>query len=325
VYDTTEAVRFIHAHESFIVLGHKEPDGDCVASQLALAALLRGLGKNAALHSVGPFDRPEISEFGGQFTSVVPEEGRSTKAVVIVDCSTPDRTGSLGAVVNGLPTLVIDHHSSGEKFGDAHMVDSHAPASTMLVLALFEAFGRTPDAETARLLLFGLCTDTGFFRHLGSGSQETYRSVARLVELGTSTADVYMAVYGGRELSSRKLLAEMLTRAENHSEGKIILTWHMIADRKRLDAHQRGEDELYRLLQTIKGNVVVALIKEEADGLFSVGLRSSPEVDVGKVAAAFGGGGHRQASGFDIRGTLESVKETVVKALTPLVGQARAR
>ena len=324
MYDSTEAVRFIRAHDSFLVLGHKEPDGDCVASQLALAALLRALGKKAALHSAGPFDRPEISELGAQFTSVVPAEDRSTKAVVIVDCSTPDRTGSLGAVVNGLPTLVIDHHSAGEKFGDARMVDPTAPSSTMLVLALFEAFGRTPDAETARLLLFGLCTDTGFFRHLGPGSEETFRSVARLVELGTSTADVYMAVYGGRELSSRKLLAEMLARAENHFDGRLILTWQTIADRQRLDAHQRGEDELYRLLQTIKGSVVVALIKEEGEGVFSVGLRSAPDVDVGKVAAGFGGGGHRQASGFDIQGTLESVKDAVIAALAPLIKQPPA-
>jgi len=319
VYDSAEAVSFIRAHDSFLVLGHKEPDGDCVASQLALAALLRALGKSAALHSAGPFDRPEISEFGAQFTSVVPAEDHSSKAVVIVDCSTPDRTGSLGAVVNGLPTLVIDHHSAGEKFGDARMVDPAAPSSTMLILALFEAFGRTPDVETARLLLFGLCTDTGFFRHLGSGSQDAYRSVARLVELGTSTADVYMLVYGRRELSSRKLLAEMLARAENLCEGKLILTWQTIADRQRLEAHQRGEDDLYRLLQTIKDNLVVALIKEEGEGVFSVGLRSAPGVDVGKVAAAFGGGGHRQASGFDIRGTLESVRAAVIEALTPLL------
>jgi len=318
VYDPTEAVYFIRAHDSFLVLGHKEPDGDCVASQLALAALLRALGKKADLHSAGPFDRPEISQFAAQFTSVVPAEDRSTKAVVITDCSTPDRTGSLGAVVNGLPTLVIDHHSAGEKFGDARLVDSSAPSTTMLVLALFEAFGCKPDAETARLLLFGLCTDTGFFRHLGPGSQDTYRSVARLVELGTSTAEVYMLVYGGRELSSRKLLAEMLARAENHSGGRIILTWQMIADRQRLGALQRGEDDLYRLLQTIKGNVAVVLIKEEGEGVFSVGLRSAPEVDVGKVAAGFGGGGHRQASGFDIRGTLESVKASVLEVLAPL-------
>ena len=319
MYDSAAAVRFIRSHSSFIVLGHKEPDGDCVASQLGMAALLRALGKQAALYSVGPFDRPEITAWGPRFRPSVPAAERSGRAVVIVDCSTPDRTGALGAEVDGLPTLVVDHHSAGEVFGDARMVDSSAPSATVLLLALFEALDVMPDTETANLLLFGLCTDTGFFRHLGRGSQDTFRAVAGLVERGTSTADVYMMVYGQRELASRRLLGELLLRSESHAEGRLLLTWQMIEDRERLGAHQRGEDDLYRLLQTVEGNLVVALIKEESPGVFSVGLRSAPALDVGTLARGFGGGGHRQASGFDIRGTLESVKKAVLDALRPLV------
>jgi phosphoesterase RecJ-like protein len=315
VYDTAEAVSFIRSHESFVVLGHKEPDGDCVASQIAAATLIRALGKEATLHSVGPFDRPEIAAFEPDFSATVPMERRSSTAVVILDCSTPDRTGPVGATVVGLPCLVIDHHSAGERYGDARMVDSSAPSTTILVLDLFEAMGVTPDTDTARLILFGLCTDTGFFRHLGTGSADTYRAIARLVERGTSTADVYMMVYGRRELASRKLLGQMLQRAESHWSDQLILTWQMIADREQLAAHQRGEDDLYRLLQTVKGNVVVALIKEEWKGAFSVGLRSTAAVNVGAIAASFGGGGHRQAAGFDIQGSLESVKKLVIEVL----------
>jgi phosphoesterase RecJ-like protein len=128
-----------------------------------------------------------------------------------------------------------------------------------------------------------------------------------------------MMVYGRRELASRKLLGEMLQRVESHWSDQLILTWQMIADREQLAAHQRGEDDLYRLLQMVKGNVVVALIKEEGMGVFSVGLRSTAAVDVGAVAASFGGGGHRQASGFDIRGSFESVKKVVIEALAPLI------
>jgi phosphoesterase RecJ-like protein len=324
VYDTAEAVRFITSHESFVVLGHKEPDGDCIASQIAVATLLRALGKEATLHSAGPFDRPEIGPFEPDFSATVPIERRTSTAVVILDCSTPDRTGPLGATVAGLPCLVIDHHSAGERFGDARMVDSSAPSTTVLVLDLFEAMGVTPDTDTARLILFGLCTDTGFFRHLGAGSAHIFRAIARLVERGTSTADVYMMMYGRRELASRKLLGEMLQRAESHRSDRLILTWQMIADRERLHAHQRGEDDLYRLLQTVKGNMVVVLIKEEGKGVFSVGLRSTSAVDVGAVAASFGGGGHRQASGFDIRGSLDSVKKAVMEALFPLIAEAQS-
>jgi bifunctional oligoribonuclease and PAP phosphatase NrnA len=319
MYDCREAVQFIGAHSSFLVLGHKEPDGDCVSSQISLATLLSALGKNATLHSVGPFDRPEISSFSALFTASIPEDRLSGAAAIIVDCSTPDRTGALGGRVEGLPCLVIDHHSAGETFGSARCVDSSAPSTTMLLLQLFEDMGVVPDAETARLLLFGLCTDTGFFRHLGQNSADTFSAVARLVARGTSTAEVYMLVYGRRELSSRKLLAEMLARVESHWDDRLLMTWQTASDRQRLAVAQRGEDDLYRLLQTIRGNVVVALVKEEADGVFSVGLRSNASQDVGAIAASFGGGGHRQASGFDITGTLDSVKKKVIDTFAPLL------
>jgi len=319
MYDCREAAQFIASHSSFLVLGHKEPDGDCIASQLTISALLEALGKTASLYSAGPFDRPEISSFNDLFSARIPDERRTGSAAIIVDCSTPDRTGPLGDRVKDLPCLVIDHHSSGEIFGNARFVEPSAPSATMLVLQLFEDMGVALNNEIGRLLLFGLCTDTGFFRHLGQNGADTFRAVARLVEKGTSTAEVYMMVYGKRALAGRKLLAEMLARVESHWDDRLLLTWQTIADRERLGEVQRGEDDLYRLLQTIKGNVVVALVKQETEGVFSVGLRSNSTQDVGVIAASFGGGGHRQAAGFDITGTLETVKKTLIDTLSPLL------
>jgi phosphoesterase RecJ-like protein len=319
--DTTGALDFIRAHSSFLVIGHKEPDGDCVASQIAVQRLLAELGKPCSLLSVGPFDRPEIARFSASFESAVTDEQLRGAAAIIVDCSTPDRTGALGARVAGLPCLVIDHHSAGEQFGTARFVDPDAPSTTMLVLRLFEDLRVAPDPECAKLLLFGLCTDTGFFRHLAENSAGTFEAVARLVSLGTSTSEVYMMVYGSRELPARKLLAEMLMRTESHWNDQLLLAWQTIADRDRLGVTQRGEDDLYRLLQTVRGNVVVALIKEERPGEFSVGLRSTTALDVGALAGSFGGGGHRQASGFDISGTLASVRRTLIETFGPLLAK----
>jgi phosphoesterase RecJ-like protein len=319
--DTTGAVGFIRAHSSFLVIGHKEPDGDCVASQIAVQRLLAALGKPCSLHSVGPFDRPEIAQFGASFESIIADEQRNGAAAIIVDCSTPDRTGALGTRVAGLPCLVIDHHSTGERFGTARFVDASAPSTTMLVFQLFQDLAVAPDPQCAMLLLFGLCTDTGFFRHLAENSAATFAAVAQLTSLGTSTAEVYMMVYGRRELPARKLLAEMLMRTESHRDDRLLLTWQTIADRDRLGVTQRGDDDLYRLLQTVRGNVVVALIKEERPGEFSVGLRSATSLNVGTVAGSFGGGGHRQASGFDISGTLASVRQALIDTLEPLLAK----
>jgi phosphoesterase RecJ-like protein len=120
-------------------------------------------------------------------------------------------------------------------------------------------------------------------------------------------------VFGRRDLSSRKLLATMLQRTESYWGEKVLLTWQLRRDREAAGGiYLRGEDELYRLLQTVKGNHVVILIKEEDDGLFSIGFRSNHSLDVGSIAQRFGGGGHRQAAGCDMQGTLESVKRTML-------------
>jgi phosphoesterase RecJ-like protein len=272
------------------------------------------------LLSAGPFDRPEIEDFAGRFADSV--EGIDLgpgAAAAIVDCSTPDRTGSLGQQLAHLPCLVIDHHSAGEEFGDVRCLDAAAPSTTTLVFALFESLGVPVDRDTSRLLLFGLCTDTGFFRHVGADGARTFRAVARLVEHGTSTAEVFMMVYGRRTLAGRKLLARTLERTESLADDALLVSWQTLADRAAVGAAHRGEDDLYRLLQTVKGTRVVAFLKEEQPGQWSVGLRSDPGIDVGAVAAGFGGGGHRQAAGFDIPGTLENVRAAVIAALLPLL------
>ena len=303
-----------------MVAGHKEPDGDCIASQLAVVRLAERLGTPALAVSAGPFDRPEIEDFAGRFQGTLAGADLGPgAAALIVDCSTPERTGSLGPGLSGLPCLIIDHHSSGEVFGDVRFVDPSAPSTTSLVLRIFESLGVPVDRDTARLLLFGLCTDTGFFRHLGPGSVEAFRVITRLVELGTTTAEVFQMVYGRRSLASRRLLARMLDRTESHAGDALLVSWQTMADREGLGVVHRGEEDLYRLLQTVKGNRVVAFLKEEEPGRWTVGLRSNPGIDVGVVALGFGGGGHRQAAGCDLPGTLESVRAAVVTALLPLL------
>ena len=318
--DAADVRRFIAGRRLLLVAGHKEPDGDCVASQLAMATLAMRLGTPTLLLSAGPFDRPEIEDFAGRFAPTAGDADLGPgAAALIVDCSTPDRTGDIAPALERLPCLVIDHHSSGKAFGDERFVDPSAPSTTMLVLSLYEAMGIEVDPDTARLLLFGLCTDTGFFRHVGTDGAETFRAVARLTERGTSTAEVFMLVYGRRSLGGRRLLARMIERTESLAGDALLVSWQTIADRGAAGAAQRGEDDLYRLLQTVKGNRVVAFLKEEAPGRWSVGLRSNSGIDVGVVAASFGGGGHRQAAGCDVAGTLESVKAAVLAALLPLL------
>ena len=233
-----------------------------------------------------------------------------------MDCSTEDRLGALGAAIGELPLLVIDHHAAGKPFGELRWVRPEAPSVTYMVQLLAESQGWKLSAEEAELALFGLCTDTGFFRHLGPSSAPVFRAAARLVEAGASPQVVFQRIHSGWNLARVGLLAEALRRAERIMGGRGLLTYWSLEDiRSSGKSYSRGSDDVYRLLQAVEGVEVIVFLREEAARRISVGLRSSGDTDVGDLARALGGGGHRNASGCTLSGTLAEARRTVLEEL----------
>jgi bifunctional oligoribonuclease and PAP phosphatase NrnA len=311
-----EVIDALSRHERFLIIGHEEPDGDCVGSQLALARFLSRLGKQTQLYSPGPFKRPEVLRYASRFAgSVAQKDTDGDTAVVVVDCSTLARIGSLAEAVDHLPSIVIDHHASGKPFGDTRYIEPSAPSVTYLIQRIIEAMGHAPDAEEAQLILFGLCTDTGFFRHLSRGSAPVFQSVARLVDAGADPNRAHFMMHGGRTLDSRILLGRLLARAVPHFDGKVITTYETYEDVQEIGPESRDSDALYQTLQVVSGCRVVALVRQETRDECTVGLRSNDELDVGTIARSFGGGGHPKAAGFRSRGSVDQVTRLVMEML----------
>jgi phosphoesterase RecJ-like protein len=327
-----ELLDFIKTGEKFLVAGHKEPDGDCVGSQLALCSALRRLGKEALPCSAGPFKRTEVAPYAGLF-SAAPQEGERTGArLIVVDCSAPSRTGDLAPLLEGLPTALIDHHSGGEYAADQAggkgaagpvYIDPEAPSVTLMILRLMDALGLEPVREEAELLFFGLCTDTGFFRYLDSSGAETFAAAARMVRAGASPKKTFQAINGGKSLDSRLLLGILLGRARAYYGGKLILSTEEYEDTQRFGLGGRDSDSLYQLLQSVEGVEAVAVIRQETPDNCTVGLRSRDRVDVGAAAARLGGGGHRNAAGLSIPGTIAGVKPQILEIFSSVFGDIR--
>jgi phosphoesterase RecJ-like protein len=277
----------------FLVFGHVEPDGDCVASQLALAGFLRRRGNYVEVFSAGPFDRPETAQFREHFRSEIrAADLQGYPVAVVLDCSTPERIGALAEGIEGLPTVVIDHHAAGRDFGSVRWVVPEAPSTSFLVQRLIESFPAKPTSEEAELLLFGLATDTGFFRHLEQGSAGVFAAVARLSEAGASPRSVYRRIHSGWRLNKVRLLARSLERARFELEERVLITW-----------------------QSVQGVEIVAFVQEEAPGSCAVGLRSNGDFDVGALAADLGGGGHKRAAGYSRKGTIAEVEAHLLAEL----------
>jgi phosphoesterase RecJ-like protein len=289
----------LRKRQRFLIFGHVEPDGDCLASQIVLAEFLRRKGKSAEVFSAGPFDRPETREFEPWFRRTLSAADLEGEPVaVVVDSSTVDRVGDLTAEIQRLPIIVIDHHASGRIFGNVRWIEPDAPATSFLVQLLIEAYPAAPTAREAELLLFGLATDTGFFRHLEAHSGDAFTAVARLVEAGASPRTVYQRSHGGWEMGKVRLLARSLRKARLELGGRVAVTSQSRRELRESGAFfSRGSDETYAVLQNLQGVEVVAFVREEAPGTCTVGLRSNGQVDVGILAAELGGGGHPRAAG----------------------------
>ena len=305
-------IQAIKEHSTFYIFGHVDPDGDCIGSQLALARFLTQLGKKTSLYSKGKFERLEIQRFQSQFShSFAPADKEGI--VIIVDCSTPERTGFENEGIDKFPTIVIDHHSTGEVFGDFRYVRPQASACTMLILDLIEAMGKKPSKDVAELLMLGLCTDTGFFKHLTETGAPAFEAAAKLTAYGASPNKIYFDVNGNKKAATLKLISQALDRATLYLDGRLIITYETLKDYETIPRECRDIDTVYPLLLATEGVQVAASVKEDSPEKVTVGLRTRcNNIDLGAAAALLGGGGHKKAAGFKV---MNSDAGAVVKLL----------
>jgi phosphoesterase RecJ-like protein len=309
-----ELLDFIRTGERFLIAGHKEPDGDCVGSSLALCSALRRLGKDAVPCSAGPFKRIEIKPFEGLFTAAPGEKECRGARVIVVDCSSVERTGDLESLLKGLPLALIDHHSAGLRPGEesVRFIDPAAPSVTFMILALIEALGLCPSREEAEQLFFGLCTDTGFFRHIGQEGAEAFSYAYRLICAGASPKKAFNAINGGKSFNSRILLGIQLSRAEEYFDGRLIYTSEEYGETQRFGLEGRDSDTLYQLLLAAAKVEAIVVVRQETPEKCTVGLRSRDRIDVAAVAADFGGGGHKNAAGFAADARIAGLKPKIL-------------
>jgi phosphoesterase RecJ-like protein len=308
---------FIDNHNFFFVAGHKEPDGDAVASCLGVAAILEKKGKPYQLLSAGPFKRNEVIRWQERFSDTMEfqdESERKSSGLIIADCSEVARIGDIDGDLKGLDTFVIDHHkTSGLENGFQGYVDGNAPACAFLIQLFYEKLIGPVPSLLAKDLFFGICTDTGFFRFLTDNSSEVFAAVSRLVAGGADPRTTYREINSGKPYSTRKLLGVLLGKAEKYLDGKLVVTYESLEDTRKWGLEGRDSDSLYQLMLSAKGVEAVVFLRQDTETTCTGGFRSQDKVDVSLVAAKFGGGGHKNASGMSCNGRVETLIPQIVK------------
>lgn len=315
--DAARFKAFLLGHDFFFIAGHREPDGDAVASCLGVAAMLRHFGKQYQLLSAGPFKRPEISGYASKFSADVQflsNDDRKKTGLIIVDCSEFSRLGDLNGDIKGIDTFIIDHHkTSGENNEAQSYVDYTSPSTSNLIQQFYEKIIGEVPKDVAEILFFGICADTGFFKFISPGSGNVFSAAARLVDAGADPRGTYDNMTGGKSFKTRKLLGIMLDRVTLYSGGKLAVTYETIEDTQKFGSDGRDSDALYQLLLSVEGVMAVAFLRQETAFTCTGGFRSRDDIDVSAVAAKFGGGGHKNAAGMSCEGKLDTLIPAVCK------------
>ena len=317
--DSDSLKDFIQNHEYFIVIGHKEPDGDCIASCLGIAAILKHFNKPYRLLSAGPFKRHEIIKYQSQFFNTVEfmdDEERKHTGLIITDCSELSRLGDIDFDFKGLDTFIIDHHKTSDLPPNAKgYINGNAPAAAYIIQLFYENLIGPLSKELAEIILFGICTDTGFFRFLTTSSEsaDVFNASARLTSYGADPRKIYNSINDGKPWSTRKLLGQLLSRAERHLNGRLVITWETMDDTHKLGSEGRDSDALYQLLLSSKDVKAAVFLRQDTQTTCTGGFRSLDDVDVSIVASKFGGGGHKNASGMSTEGRIETLMPAIIK------------
>lgn len=317
-----EILNVLRTREEFVIVGHVSPDGDCISSQMAMKALLLKMGKTVHLANAGPFDRAEIVHLRADFLTHIDEDlHRRNPVVVVVDCSAPERLGHLANEIEGLTTVIFDHHSSGEQFGTYRYIIPRSVSTTLIIMQVYKALDIVITEEVAEHLFFGFATDTGFFKFINAYRGETLRMAAELVDLGVSPNMMNTKMTGGKNLSYVKYLGKLIDRSEAHFGGKLMTSCSFLTDNGQFITTDKPSDALYTMLLSIKGVQVVLFFKELSEGTTEVGFRASHQshIDVGALAERFGGGGHKKAAGATVQQPIEVVQKNLIAAVEKLI------
>lgn len=302
-----QAAKELLTHENILIVTHRNPDGDTVASAAALCSALNRGGRTAYL-----FRNEQISEKLLRYSEryFAPQDFRP-KYVVAVDVADAKL---LACGFAGKVDLCIDHHPTNSGYAAQTLVRPEKAACAELVMEVIQCMNGDLTADEATLLYIGLSTDTGCFQYANTNAA-AFRAAAELVRMGADNAKVNWIFFRKVSVARLKLESMIYAGLRFYREGKIVIA---TVTRRMLAESGAGEDDLDDLAGLsgrAEGAVLNITIREQPDGSCKISVRSNEEVSSSAICAVFGGGGHEMAAGCTIFGDTEKARELLLSVI----------
>ncbi|MBI4368735.1 MAG: bifunctional oligoribonuclease/PAP phosphatase NrnA [Elusimicrobia bacterium] len=292
---------------SFAIVGHVKPDADTLGASLSMASLIRrlGSGRRIVLANANPVP-PHLrflSDSGKVIAPASREQLRGLDCAIYLECAHPDRAGGIAVASDFRLTINVDHHATGRGFADVNWVEPKASSNSEQVYLLFRKFKFTPTLKEAAWIYAGIVSDTGRFQY-SLTSPLTHRAAAELLELGVPHTKIAERLFTIKSIEHLRLLSRSLESLTFHEGGRVAVQRLTRQDFLELDSQAGHTEDIVNYGLAPESVEVSLFFKEEplrGPGVISVSLRSRGAIDVAAIAKEFGGGGHRNAAGCEIR------------------------
>ena len=302
-------------NDNFLVFTHENPDADTIGSCFALVNTLRALGKKAypACCDRIPASLSFMTEGERDFHIENAPADFTPEYYISVDVASSAQLGAYRHLASRI-NLSLDHHATHENFSEYYLTDARAAACAEIVYHVINRLliGEIPE-KMASLLYAALAADTGGFRYANT-TPITHKIAAKLIERGASHAEICRNLFECKTKTALAAEAFAMANVSYFCDGKISYVKITKADKK---AHGFEDEDTYDVINVIRrvdGVKVAILTREKDDGTYKISTRSSCEIDVSKICAIFGGGGHSGAAGCSVTPDMvETAVERIIK------------
>lgn len=306
----------LKSHNRFVVMSHVRPDGDALGCEIAMALCLRQLGRDVTVwNQDGMLEKYSFLPHS-DIVQKPPAAPVDFDVAIALDTAAQDRVGScLPALGNVKLWINIDHHISNNHYGDLAHIDPTAPATGQILYELIRGQGLPFDKDIADNLFVAISTDTGSFQYPNTTAR-TFEIGGELVKQGVNVGKLSQQMYESYPRRRIDLLRELLNVLKLTCDGRVASFTLTQETSRKVGALPEDNEGLIDYIRAIEGVVVAAFIEELGDEKVRISLRSKDTaVDVCRICAQFGGGGHTLAAGARIRGEIGAVEEKVLSAI----------
>jgi len=302
----------IRTRQRFVLSSHSRPDGDAIGSQLSMLYALRALGKEAIAVNADAAPPPLMAFPGVSDIVIAPRVEGNFDAAIVMECGDLARTGVAG--FDQYFVINIDHHPGNTSYGQINWFDSSAAACAEMVYDIVGALGVTLTIEIATHIYLAILTDTGSFHYSGI-TPRTFEICRECIDAGVDPVQVARSVYDSNSMGRLKLFGSVLSAMQIDSTGRIAIVYvdHEMA--REAGGTYEDTEGLINLPLTVKEIQAVVFFKQLEADEYRISLRSKGDIDIGSIAKAFGGGGHKNAAGCTVTGPIDALQKTFIEKI----------